>query len=64
MKTSRPKMKCPNCGADMNRHAEKIDYPAALREPESMDVVLGGVIEEFHTCPQCGANASRRGEPR
>lgn len=54
-------MKCPNCGADMNRHAEKIDYSAALRDPKSIDAILGGAIEEFHTCPKCGSNASRKG---
>jgi len=61
MKPQRPKMKCPDCGADMNHHAEKIDYTAALRDPKASDPVLGGVIEEFHTCPKCGAGASRRG---
>jgi ribosomal protein S27AE len=61
MKDSRPKMKCPNCGADMNQHAEKIDYTAALRDPKAIDPVLGGIIEEFHTCPKCGISASRRG---
>jgi predicted RNA-binding Zn-ribbon protein involved in translation (DUF1610 family) len=61
MKTDKPKMKCPNCGADMNRHAEKVDYTAASNDLQAIDPVLGGVIEEFHTCPKCGSNASRRG---
>ena len=47
------KMKCPKCGAEMNHHAEKIDYTAALNEPDAMDPKLGGVIEEVHTCPKC-----------
>jgi ribosomal protein S27AE len=54
-------MKCPDCGADMNQHAEKIDYSVALRDPKAVDPVLGGVVEEFHTCPKCGAGATRRG---
>lgn len=61
MKNDRPKMKCPDCGIDMNQHAEKIDYTAGLRDPKAVDPVLGGVIEEFHACPKCGACASRRG---
>jgi len=61
MKTNRPKMKCPNCGSDMNQHAEKVDYTSALRDPKAVDSDLGGVIEEFHTCPKCGSGASRRG---
>ncbi len=48
------KMKCPDCGVDMNFHAEKLDYTAALAEPEAADPDLGGVLEEVHTCPQCG----------
>ena len=52
-------MKCPNCGVEMNQHAVKIDYTAALREPQAADPVLGGVLEEFHTC-KCGSGASRR----
>lgn len=60
----KPKMKCPACGAEMNQHAEKLDYTAALRDRQSVDPQLGGVIEEFHTCPKCGSNASRRGLPQ
>jgi len=62
MSTNKQKMKCPQCGVDMNLHAEKIDYSAALREPESADPALGGVIEEFHSCPECGGSASRRSD--
>ena len=47
------KMKCPDCGIDMNHHADKIDYSAALAEP-AIATELGGVIEEVHTCPGCG----------
>jgi len=37
----------------MNRHAEKIDYRAALADPTAADPWLGGVLDEFHTCPNC-----------
>jgi predicted RNA-binding Zn-ribbon protein involved in translation (DUF1610 family) len=53
-------MVCPTCGVEMNRHAEKIDYAASLAEPESVDADLGGVIAEFHTCPECGQTLARR----
>ncbi len=54
------KMICPRCGVEMNRHAEKVDYAAGLAEPEAVDPELGGVVEEFHTCPSCGQTLSRR----
>ena len=44
-------MICPKCGAEMNHHADKIDYAS---EDESVDTVFGGVLKEIHTCPQCG----------
>jgi rRNA maturation endonuclease Nob1 len=57
--TEREKMVCPTCGVEMNRHAEKIDYAAAA-DDEAFDPELGGVVEEFHTCPSCGRTLSRR----
>lgn len=54
----REKMICPACGAEMNFHAEKVIY----HEPNSgAYAVLGGSIEEAHTCPRCGRNESRKG---
>jgi ribosomal protein S27AE len=49
------KMKCPACGAEMNHHADKVDYGAAP-EPaaEAAEVVF-----EAHTCPDCGRSATR-----
>ena len=54
------KMICPNCGIPMNHHAEKIDYAAAMAEPEAMDPDFGGVVEEVHTCGGCSETATRR----
>jgi predicted RNA-binding Zn-ribbon protein involved in translation (DUF1610 family) len=62
MSKQKPKMKCPECGVDMNYHATKIDYSAAMKEPKAMDADFGGVMEEFHTCPKCGKAASRKAE--
>jgi predicted RNA-binding Zn-ribbon protein involved in translation (DUF1610 family) len=54
------KMICPDCGLEMNHHAEKIDYAAAFDDPAAIDPELGGVLEEAHTCPGCGKTALRR----
>jgi ribosomal protein S27AE len=53
------KMICPECGVEMNQHAEKIDYMAALENPEAMDEDFGGVLEEAHSCPVCGKTETR-----
>lgn len=60
MSEDRKKMKCPACGAEMNHHAEKIDYTPSLSEPDVMDPQFGGVLEEVHTCPKCGNIELRR----
>ncbi|HEX7957178.1 MAG TPA: hypothetical protein VF508_09555 [Pyrinomonadaceae bacterium] len=53
------KMVCPDCGAEMNRHAEKVDYGAGAEGEEGFDPALGGLVEEFHTCPDCGRTHTR-----
>jgi predicted RNA-binding Zn-ribbon protein involved in translation (DUF1610 family) len=58
----RAKMTCPTCGVEMNRHAEKVDYSARPAEGEPDEDGLGGVVEEFHTCPECGRTHARRAE--
>jgi len=52
-------MICPACGVEMNYHADKIDYTAALTHPDKMDPDLGGMLEEVHTCPKCGGTEVR-----
>ncbi|HET6889593.1 MAG TPA: hypothetical protein VFH31_00710 [Pyrinomonadaceae bacterium] len=51
------KMICPDCGAEMNHHAMKIDY--GIDDPALLDAVFGGVLKEAHTCPQCGRTELR-----
>ena len=51
---------CPGCGAEMNRHAEKVDYTAGLAEPAAVDPDLGGVLEEMHQCPKCPEVVAQR----
>jgi hypothetical protein len=48
---SKPKMICPDCGAEMNQHAVKIDYGAD--DPKFIDAAFGGALKEAHTCPEC-----------
>jgi hypothetical protein len=36
----------------MNHHANKVDYGAD--EESSGDAAFDGVVEEVHTCPNCG----------
>jgi hypothetical protein len=54
------KMTCEECGVEMNCHAEKIDYSSAPDDSGSFDTDFGGVLEEFHSCPQCGNTETRR----
>jgi ribosomal protein S27AE len=58
----RSKMICPDCGVEMNHHANKLDYTSALDEPEAIDESMGGIVQEAHTCPQCGQTALRQAE--
>ena len=53
------KMLCPDCGIEMNHHADKLDYTPALTEPDAVDPDLGGILEEVYTCPQCGKTEVR-----
>jgi predicted RNA-binding Zn-ribbon protein involved in translation (DUF1610 family) len=53
-------MICPACGVEMNPHAEKLVDPVNAQEAARMDPALGGLIEEIHTCPECGHADSRR----
>ena len=56
------KMICAECGIEMNYHADKIDYMAALTDPDTVDPDLGGVLEEVHTCPGCGNVGTRKAQ--
>ena len=46
------KMICPKCGAEMNKHAVKVDYGDL--DPKLIDDEFEGVLKEVHTCPVCG----------
>jgi predicted RNA-binding Zn-ribbon protein involved in translation (DUF1610 family) len=53
------KLMCPQCGSEMNRHCEKIMYANGAENEGLVDPVLGGILQEFHTCPKCGSSAAR-----
>ncbi len=55
--SQKPKMICPDCGAEMNHHAVKIDY--GIEDPALIDPVFGGALKETHTCPRCGRTEMR-----
>jgi predicted RNA-binding Zn-ribbon protein involved in translation (DUF1610 family) len=57
------RMNCPECGAEMNPHAEKPVEPLTRVEAARADWVLGGMIEEIHECPRCGRVESRPSSP-
>jgi predicted RNA-binding Zn-ribbon protein involved in translation (DUF1610 family) len=48
--TAMTRLQCPKCGAEMNRHAEKLVYAESAAE----------LLEEIHACPRCGNVESRR----
>jgi len=52
-------MLCSDCGVPMNHHANKVNYTAVEEEGGVIDPQSGGVVVEFHTCPQCGKTHSR-----
>lgn len=54
----RPKMICPDCGAEMNHHAMKIDF--SVDNPSIVDPAFDGVVQEAHCCPECGQTALRQ----
>ena len=54
------KMICPKCGAEMNHHANKLVDPADRQDAAEIDPELGGLLQETHTCPNCGNVEFRR----
>lgn len=50
---AKQRMQCPRCGATMNHHADKLVVPTDADSIGRLDPVLGGVIQETHTCPAC-----------
>ncbi len=53
-------MTCPECGVVMTHHAEKLVDPYRPQDRALVDPVLGGIVQEVHTCPECGKAESRQ----
>lgn len=47
-------MMCPHCGHTMNHHSNKV-----LEYAEDNNDVAPESMLELHSCPECGASASR-----
>ena len=62
MAKQKSKMICLKCGAEMNHHADKLVDPVTPEDWKHFNYTLGGMIEEMHCCPGCGAVASRKEE--
>lgn len=56
---SREKMTCPECGVEMNCHAEKIEYNVPEEKARLIDPDFGGILQEAHSCPECGKTLMR-----
>jgi hypothetical protein len=61
MAETKTKMICPDCGAEMTQHAEKLIEPTTAEEARRMDPELGALVEEFHTYSKCDKGAARLG---
>ena len=57
--TPRQPMQCPDCGGEMNHHADKVIAPTDPIDSRAIDPVLGGIVQEAHACPACGAIGMR-----
>lgn len=45
---------CPNCGVEMNHHADKVNEVILLQTSEALGEDFNGVIEAVYACPTCG----------
>ena len=54
------RLRCPKCGAEMNHHANKVDYASGHADPDTVDPVFNGVLQEVYQCPNCGNIELRR----
>jgi len=59
---ARAKMSCPQCGAEMNYHAEKLVYESGSAENRASNPFPWN-IEEVHACPACGTGLMTKAVP-
>jgi hypothetical protein len=53
------RMICPNCHVEMNHHCDKLVQASDSQQAIQLDDGAGGVLQEFHSCPNCGRGGSR-----
>ena len=60
------RIRCPVCGAEMNRHAEKVDYSWTLEEPAAAEQdELKQLLDSYRVpAPAAFVEASRSGPKR
>jgi hypothetical protein len=61
--SERTRLPCSRCGAEMNFHAEKVDFGNTFEDVAKVDPDLGGVLVEIHTCSGCKFVLERPAEP-
>jgi hypothetical protein len=59
---SKPPMICPDCGRQMNFHAEKINQSASGSRHSGSGAEFHEVVDEIHACPACATIATRRAD--
>ncbi len=57
-------LRCPVCGSEMNHHADKVDYTAALENPAAADPALRRAGGGLHLPRVRPHRAARRGGRR
>jgi len=53
-------MMCPRCGAQMNHHAEKVEFSSVRDGLTATDRTLDGILQNVYACPNCGGIEMRR----
>ncbi|HEY4675650.1 MAG TPA: hypothetical protein VIJ01_00730 [Candidatus Angelobacter sp.] len=54
-------MICPECGGEMNHHADKLVHSSEPPGSSANHHFEDGTVTEFHTCGKCGIGAARQG---
>ena len=53
----REKMYCTDCNLEMQFHPVTADYTVTRADLLSEEQLLGGILDEFYSCPACGRTA-------
>jgi hypothetical protein len=49
------KLVCRGCGVEMKHHTVSSEEPPPARVAAAAGRESGGILEDFHACPVCGA---------